>query len=176
MAKSPGQAPAPELPEYGPLWEEMAHRQIVPGIQPPNPNPEHTAVAFTLSILQDMLRGMRNRFDHSHPVDEYQSTTGVPTGGRLDIQPTYDIPERIESILAVIPIGVQAATLQLGDRIFSLLGAAAPTTVATIVSLNGLGIIIGQSDERVLLMSPVPAAGPTHIELMGWADELFGNA
>src|SRR5882724_388187 len=168
---------APELPFHGALWEESAHRQIIPGTPAENViKDEHKPVAFTMALLQDIVRGMRARFDHSHPVDEYQTTTGVPSGGRLDIQPTYDLPERNESILAVIPIGVQTATLQLGDRIFSLLNAAAPITAAAVINLQGLGIIIGQSDERVLTLNPVPAAGPVHIELMGWADEIFGNA
>jgi hypothetical protein len=291
MAKAPGQvheSEAPEFPHSGLLWEEMAHRVAIPGHEAPNViGEEGKAVAFTLAHLQDIVRGMRDRYNHAHPVDEYISTQGVPFSGVIDIQPTWSIPERIESIIAFIPneettagmlgsgqvtnpaanapvtgasvvlpqgvydinwsvglagtltptdrnnflllagatpvataenninvgvvygqaplrvvvpaggltysitvgananaaavylatlsatplatdVGQQIATLQLGDRFFQL-----PIGLTTI---QGVGIILNQDDTRRLTISPAPVTGPVHIELMGWADEIFGNA
>jgi hypothetical protein len=50
------------------------------------------------------------------------------------------------------------------------------TTGNTIVNLQNLGIILNRDDVRTLVLSPVPSAGPVHIELMGFADEIYGNA
>lgn len=235
-----------------------------------------------------MERLARQSFDKTHPVDEYISTLGVPSGGLITIQPTWETPERIESVLAYIPPGVSSALLTLGDRFIELIqqasgftptGAEAAFTAAggsaslplfvgpqylqgfdieaagngtvagnatvtvsnvvggpfvyvlneivgtptdlsvqypgngllgsgsdptvtvsavasgssgtitlqgqnqsqtpvngTTVNLTTLGIILNRDDARTLQLTPVPTAGPVHIELMGFADEIYGNA
>lgn len=42
--------------------------------------------------------------------------------------------------------------------------------------MNGLSIIINEDDERYFELTGTFTAGPTHIELMGHADEIYGNA
>jgi len=266
---------------------ELPNRE--PGRHAPEVTAESLARMQLRQMMQEALRESRVLFDHTHPVDEYISSPGVPTSNPTEITRTWDMPERIESILAVIPPGVQQALLQLGDRYITLFNAldssssieatgvvaspGAGTVIATavvpageyvantmfniggtagaadsnnvglyvngvlvqtlvigsgstannqqqipitlnipaggatvtlqaiaagsvatyragfslipssgaltqslVVELNGLGIILGQSDARFLTLTPLPVTGPFHIELMGWADEIFGNA
>lgn len=127
----------------------------------------------------ELDRQSRMLYDHSRPVDEYISTPGWPAGGYIEVTPTYEIHERIESILAVIPIGVTNAQLQLGDRWLTLYQGVALTS-SLMVNLHNLGIIIGRDDARYLQLTPGAqpggATGGVHLELMGFADEIWGKA
>jgi len=133
-----------------------------------------------------MERMARRLFDLSHPVDEYQSTPGIPQqwpGGNLagqfpyavQLTPSWELPEKIESILWTIPVGITAAWAKLSDRWISLYGGAA-TTEPVSGQLINLTIILNRDDDRLLLMAGTPPAGPCHFELMGMADEIYGNA
>jgi hypothetical protein len=204
----------------------------------------------------------RQTFDKSHPVDEYISTPGIPSSASADaapvgfsfaveLQPTYYMPEKIESILYGLPVGCTGAVAKLGDRYISLFpqqasspvpvtpavplttvpvqntnaypvdvtitgGTVTSVTVngvqvgtgdgtylvnsgntiaitysvaptwawvnATSVALtepytghiDGIGIILSQDDDRLMLLNGVLTTGPTHFELMGFADAIFG--
>jgi hypothetical protein len=77
-------------------------------------------------------RQARIAFDKTHPVDEYISSFGVPQSDAtytpytsyVELQPTWEIPEKINTILATIPAGATACTAKLGDRYFDLMSAA----------------------------------------------------
>jgi hypothetical protein len=199
-------------------------------------------------------RTARITFDKTHPVDEYISSPGVPQPNAnfagyqyaVQLQPTYEMPECIESIIVTVPAGAQSAIMKLADRwipVYTTPFVATPavpaSTVAqendapypvlvivsggtvTAVTVNGqqvgtgdgsyevpagqaiaitytvaptwawfyiplqspqtfsflgLGLILNQDDDRFLLMTGSITAGPTHFELMGHADEIYGNA
>jgi hypothetical protein len=287
------------LPMNGELLGQFTGQRIYEGAQGAQQavaTPSETVESYALSLMKRHCiateRLARIAFDKTHPVDEYISTPGAPANGIIILQPTYWMPERIESILACIPAEVDSALLQLGDRYIQLLDntedvntvsahgqattPAATQTIASIaaaqlpagtytvtgsvfidgtavaatdddnmtvdvggsvfarlnvnsvggfapfgpwtVTLNGsqtlsvvtvgagtsgsiyhaqisavelqsteqtspnvvnlqnLGIILNQDDNRILTLSPVPVTGPVHIELMGYADEIYGNA
>jgi hypothetical protein len=63
---------------------------------------------------------------------------------------------------------VYAATLTLIPQ--------APLGIPYTNSFNGLGIILTRDDDRVMAMTGPLTTGPTHFELMGYADEIYGNA
>lgn len=178
------------LPVDGPLEQELAtpvYRSEGDGMNAFN-TPEATLLIYEkLREMQDMLRNQRLGFDATHPVDEYSSTLGVPatvnwTDGNvsfatyLEVTRTWDIPERIESILACIPVGATQAVLKLGDRWINLYQGAALTASLTVSLVAPMGMILSQDDERILLLNGTLTAGPTHIEIMGWADDLYGCA
>lgn len=136
---------------------------------------------------RQQLREMREAFDLRHPVDEYQSTPGLPNqttatssypeGFNFAVQLTADwqLPERIESYLVTVPVGTTLAVMKLGDRYINVYNGAA-TTAAQTFSNTGLGIILHEDDDRLLLLAGTLTAGPTHFELMGFAHEIWGNA
>jgi len=132
------------------------------------------------------LREMREAFDLRHPVDEYVSTPGLPgqttasssypEGFNFAVQLTADwtLPERIESYLISIPVGTTLAIMKLGDRFINIYNGAATTAAQTFTG-TGLGIIIKENDDRLLLLAGTLTAGPTHFEIMGFAHEIWGN-
>ena len=132
----------------------------------------------------------RLAFDRTHPVDEYISSPGIPGPNSADsvpapytlgvqLTPTWEIPERIDSILVTVPAGVTCAALLLGDRVIGLYGsatAAAALPEPTTYSFEPVGMILNRDDNRLLALIGTPTIGPTHFELMGFADEIYGNA
>jgi hypothetical protein len=294
---SPNNPNSGGLPMTGPLIGQFTEQKVYegsPGEQDAVAVPSQTRENYAMQLLRRHAvaseRLARIAFDKTHPVDEYISTPGVPAQNPIVIQPTYWMPERIDSVLACIPAGVTSALLQLGDRYIELIteqaqqtsiaqGSATPTVAsqgittlpavdlpaglynvtiqtyldgtvtaadednfklvwngtsvsvldnpavadelttttlelelnginslivqthnapsgtavyhavitaspveqpgtgsATLINLNGLGIIINQDDNRTLTLTPIPPTGPVHIELMGYADEIYGNA
>jgi hypothetical protein len=49
-------------------------------------------------------------------------------------------------------------------------------TPLLVQSQTDLGIVLFQDDDRLLLLNGTLTAGPTHFELTGYADEIYGNA
>lgn len=141
--------------------------------------PGETLIAALAHHSVELVRQSRMLYDHSRPVDEYQSTPGWPANGLIEVTPTYEMPERIEAILAIIPVGVTLAQLQLGDRWITLYQGAALTASLTVV-LPHLGIVLSRDDARYLQLTPGVqpggATGGVHLELMGFADETWGMA
>jgi hypothetical protein len=218
-----------------------------------------------LRNAQDKIREQRARFDYQHPVDEYIYSWGFPASntatfeggyswsGSIMVQRAWDMPEKIESFIAVLPVGTVFAVAKLGDRYIpvyppageavgtpvtpavpastipvqnandypvnvtisagtltavtvngvvvgstdgtylvpaagtiSVTYTVAPTWVWTdaaqavtaplTISKDGIGAILGQDDDRVLLIQGAFTAGPCGFELMGFADEIWGNA
>jgi hypothetical protein len=137
-----------------------------------------------------MRRQARQNFDHSHPVDEYISSLGIdainnwdgaPWTSAVIVQPTWDMPERIESIVVGLPVGCTNAVIKLGDRWIPAhphpgTPITASDTVAPRIVLDGHGFLIDQNDDRLLLMTGTLTAGPTHFELMGYANQIWGVA
>lgn len=54
--------------------------------------------------------------------------------------------------------------------------SVAPTNQPLTFTENGLGLILNQNDDRLLLLNGALTQGPTHFELMGFAHEIYGNA
>jgi hypothetical protein len=90
-------------------------------------------------MLVAQERMARLAFNHTHPVDEYISSAGVPATDAnyppytsyVQLQPTWEIPERIDSLIATIPAGATAAVAKLGDRWIDLLSLASPSQEIT---------------------------------------------
>lgn len=167
------------LVKQGPLSEEMGASVLFVGEEAQQGEHDPTtqrALAFAHHI-QEMhmatLRMERKLFEYAHPVDEYISSPGAPASNPVIWQPTWEHPEKIEHILYSLPIGTTSAILTLGDRIIPLYAGAALTTALTNDLTMG-GLILGRDDARFLTL--LPLAGPFHIELCGYADEIWGNA
>jgi hypothetical protein len=54
-------------------------------------------------------------------------------------------------------------------------GTATPLPAPLTITNNGLGFILNQDDDRLLLINGTLTSGPTHFEIMGHADEIYGN-
>lgn len=122
--------------------------------------------------VEELKRQSRKLYDHSNPVDEYESSLGVPASNMVEIQPSYEIAERIECIFASLPVGITAATLQLGDRQIVLYNGAA-TVLQTIVTVQGTGMILNRNDVRRLTFTGAPTTG-FYIGLTGHTMESDG--
>ncbi len=123
-------------------------------------------------IMLDMRRLARQNFDAANPVDEWMSSSQV-IPSPVTIMRDYDLPERIESIAAWLPVGITAATLQLGQRFIPLYSGVA-TTLITFVNPTGLGIIVGPDDKRELTYVGAATSGLA-IGLMGHTLEREGD-
>ena len=121
---------------------------------------------------QEMVRQSRKLYDYSHPVDEYQ-WGAVPADGEIIIQPNWQMSERIDNICASLPLGITKAVLQLGDRQIVLYQGAAIGT-QTLVTLNGLGIVLEETNLRQLTFTGA-ATSNFYISLSGHCLERTGN-
>lgn len=108
-------------------------------------------------------------FDFSHPVDEYgpQGGNAVITN-TVSLQPDYDMPEKIDGVLVIIPVGATAASLQLGQRILNLYTGAALTTPLIPVIPAPAGIILNSDDPRILSIAGTLTSAP-YLGLTGFA-------
>lgn len=122
--------------------------------------------------LAELKRQSRMLYDHSNPVDEYETSTGQPANGIVTIMPNYEIAERIEAIIASLPVGTTSAVLQLGDR-FIVLYSGAATVLQTLVNLQDVGMILNRSDVRQLTIAGVLTTG-FYIGLSGHTMESDG--
>lgn len=101
--------------------------------------------------------------DHSRPVDEYNPQSLAPESGMsLTLQPQWEVGEVIESIVINGP-PAGAVTLQLGDRVWSLIIPA-----SGILVMSPVKVILSRSDIR-MLVAAVP--GEYFLELMGFCDD-----
>lgn len=123
------------------------------------------------ALHMQLVRINRQTYNKSRPVDEYQGLNS-PTL-QLTWLAEYALQERIESITASLPVGITTAVLQLGQRFITLYSGAA-TVVQTLVNLQGLGIIIGESDNRALVMTGAPTTG-VFIAMAGFCLERDGD-
>jgi hypothetical protein len=139
-----------------------------------------------LRMVKAQERTARLAFDQSHPVDEYQWTQGIPQNpaaapapytAAIQLTASWEVPERIESIIATVPVGATAAIVKLADRWINIHpNTGTALTAPATVSYLGLGIILNRDDDRLLLFEGTITAGPCGLELMGFADEVYGNA
>lgn len=135
--------------------------------------PHETAVLGNLFQQRELLlRIARQVYDHSNPVDEWESQDTAPPL-TVELFPDYEIPERIDCITASLPVGITSAILQLGQRRITLYNGAA-TTVQTVVNLMGIGMILVRNDRRVLNFTGAPTSG-FYIGLSGYCLEREGN-
>lgn len=105
--------------------------------------------------------------DRSKPVDEYNVQSLAPesdaVGSTLMLQPQYETPEIIESVLVTGP-AAGTGTIQLGDRLWPFV---LPATGILFIGAP-LGVCLSRSDLRVLTVTGT--AGEYTFELMGHAD------
>lgn len=135
--------------------------------------PHEQAVLGNLYQQRELLlRIARQVYDHSNPVDEWESQTTAPPA-TVELFPDYEIPERIDCITASLPVGVTSAVLQLGQRYLTLYSGAA-TTVQTIVHLPVTGMILVRNDRRVLTFTGALTSG-FYLGLTGYCLEREGN-
>lgn len=135
---------------------------------------ERAKLGVQFQQRQLLERIARQLYDHSNPVDEWSSSSGVDIAtGSVEIMPDYEIPERIESITASLPVGITSAVLQLGQR-YVVLYSGPATVVQTLINLNDLGMILGRNDKRVLTLAGVLTSG-YYINLAGHCLERTGN-
>jgi len=141
-----------------------------------DPNENLLKVLFAIhrqaSIQSKMMR------NYANPVDEYeynQSAIDITTlqGNAINIQPAFSSEVRIESIIASLPVGITAASLQLGKR-FIPMYAGPITTVQTIFKIEHTGIIINGSDDRFLSWTGTATSG-YYIGLSGHTAERERN-
>lgn len=135
------------------------------------PTHEEIAVAAALKFHHLMKMQDDRAFDHSHPVDEYQpqglSTSSASFPNQLIIQPDYDMPERIEAIFSITPVGATLAVLQLGQRILTFYSGAALTT-PLVQTHQVRGMILNSDDQRVFTLTGALTSAP-YIGLTGFA-------
>lgn len=137
---------------------------IVRDADQPTPG-EYIAKAFS-QLQRDIGDLAKGQLDETKVFDEYltQGLAGYVTA-QLTLSPTYEVTERIESIIITGPAG--NVTLQLGDRNWSL------TIPATgIITIGPVAIYLGRSDPRILVAS---TPGNYTLELMGHADSRWST-
>lgn len=137
------------------------------GIKVPPVNPADVAKIIALS-QRHLLKMLRDQaFDYTHPVDEYAPQGNPGPVQSLTIQADYDMPERIESILVVSPVGATSTILQLGQRSIQLYAGAA-LAAPLVSSMHVSGIIVNSDDPRVLTFTGAITSQP-YLGLTGFA-------
>lgn len=137
-----------------------------------------------LRDLQDVLRVRRHNYDIQHPVDEYESSSGLPVaqsyvafndtfGFVVQLQRMWDLPSKIDRIVYALPLGTTLAVAKLGERFVPLYNGVALVTQS--LQSQRIGSILSQDDDRLLLMSGCTGGG-FYFGLEGFADEIYGNA
>lgn len=104
-------------------------------------------------------------FDSSHPVDEYAPIGNPGAISTLNVQPDYDMPELIQHVTYILPVGTTAATLQLGPRYLKLYSGTA-LTVPIVTSLH-TGLVLNSDDPRQLSLTG--ATDQPYLGLQGFA-------
>ena len=134
------------------------------------PSASHEQMVKNLLLASARLSKMANdqAFDYSHPVDEYapQGGTAVITN-TVTLQPDYDMPERITTITAIIPVGATGASLQLGQRTMVLYSGTA-LTAPGVLTMSVHGIIVNSDDPRILSIAGTLTSAP-YLGLTGFA-------
>jgi hypothetical protein len=125
-------------------------------------------VALASAHMMKMIRDQA--FDYTHPVDEYAPQGGnqvIPANGIITVQSDYDMPEKIESVLVIVPVGATSAALQLGQRLLTLYAGAA-LTAPLLWTVPYAGIILNSDDPRILTMTG-GLTSPPYLGLTGYA-------
>ena len=130
---------------------------------------EGAKIRLQLELHQVVMRIFRQIYQKARPVDEYYSG---PVEGTQQIQPDYNL-ERIESILAVIPVGTTAMSLQIGERTLPIYSGGA-LTATQLWNPTGLGIILTENDKRIITLTGT-TVNPTYVGLMGHVLERTGH-
>lgn len=113
---------------------------------------------WLLEVRANLARQSIQLFDHSHPVNEYQSTLGEPGSLTLEVMPTYEIPERIDAIIVSAP-GAIGAVITLGAERNIPIGNLGQTPIV----IAPVGIVLDRNDRRLLTVqswgpgNPVPS-------------------
>jgi hypothetical protein len=143
---------------------------------PPEPA-QHTTFAgvagrllIHMAQLVDTLKDQG--FDYSHPVDEYApqgmaAFAGATYPNVINIQADYDMPEKIESITVIVPVGCTFAVLQLGQRTLNVYSGAALTT-PYLFTIPFAGVIVNSDDPRTLTLTGTLTSAP-YLGLSGFA-------
>jgi hypothetical protein len=139
-----------------------------PGIAVPPASLEQMLKTMGLANAHLMKMANDRAYDYSHPVDEYapQGGTAVITN-TVTVQPDYDMPERINGLTVIIPVGSTAAVLQLGQRLMQLYSGSA-LTVPGILCMNVMGIVLNSDDPRRLTLTGT-LTPPPYVGLTGFA-------
>jgi hypothetical protein len=134
-------------------------------IPPVDPRTMAAVIAAAQTHLLKMLSD--KGFDYTHPVDEY-APQGIPGPIQsLTIQADYDMPERIETILVVVPVGTTSALLQLGQRSMQLYSGAALVS-PLVIAMPVHGLIVNSDDPRILTFTGAVTSQP-YLGLTGYA-------
>lgn len=119
-----------------------------------------------LDEIQALKRISRMLYDHSNPVDEYVTIPALAQTNPLTIPPDYDRLEMYTSMLYCLPLGITAASLNIGtSRTIQLYNGAANATQDA-VFLNGLTILAGPDEKRTLTLTGA-ATSQGYFGLMG---------
>ena len=149
-------------PKIQPGGEEHLRQPVKPGV----PNIEQEPMKYIALALVHL----RNTFgkvpkmleDMSRPLDDYRVQTLTPDSeSNITLQPQYETPELIRSVLITGPTG--NVTVQLGSRVWNLV---IPATQFILIS--PLWLQIGRDEPRILTAQ---TPGDYTMELMGHADE-----
>jgi hypothetical protein len=134
------------------------------------PVPSDASIARIIQLGQAHLLKMLSDqgFDYSHPVDEYAPQGSPGPQQSVTVQPDYDMPERIEAITVVIPVGATSALLQLGQRSLQLFSDATALTAPIAQSFEVRGIILNSDDPRILTLTGAITSQP-YLGLTGFA-------
>lgn len=136
------------------------------------PTEDQIAVLAALRFHHLMQMLQDQAFDYTHPVDEY-APQGMPSAAAaagllsVTVQPDYDMPERIETILVIVPAGATSALLQLGQRTLQLYSGAA-LAAPQVINMHVAGVILNSDDPRILTLTGATTSAP-FVQLCGWA-------
>lgn len=153
--------PVPHGIDHGP--GTMGHAEIE---ELEDTQQNHELKQYLLETRIGVERLNRQLYDHSHPVDEYVSTPGVPAGLQIEVIPTYEVPEHIRRIVIATPDNASGLVLQLGsDRTLPI--------PSGLVDINFDGVLT-RTDRR-LLNATSWGGGPIYFGLTGYASSDFGT-
>lgn len=123
---------------------------------------------LTVQIHRLVGRIFTRSYDYSTPVDEYED---IEAGDlKLNLIADYAQDVKYEGIAYSLPLGITSAILQIGNNRKLTLYNGPAITVQTLQVVQGLGMIVGPSEDRVLTLS-AGATSSGHINLFGHAFE-----
>lgn len=116
-----------------------------------------------LDQRQQLQRISRKLYNWSNPVhEEFVGVSGATLQDGQSgfvIPPNYEIQERIESFLIVLPIGITAANLKLGQAIIPLYSGVATTALTVLNGGGNLGFILDRDSARELQLTGTITSG-----------------
>jgi hypothetical protein len=123
---------------------------------------------WALGRLLRHITGIHSKsFDYSYPVDEYAPTGNPGAINMIQALPDYQMPERITTIMVIIPVGTTYAQLQIGPRTWQLYSGTALST-PLILPMPVHGIILNEDDPRILTLTGTIGSQP-YLGLTGFA-------